>query len=356
MDPRLKQFARRALTGLLMVALFAWLAQRNPAEGRVLTRDLVGLGTLVTVTLWLSPAQDEADAHAALDDLATWLPSFEHRWSVLGDSALASLNRQLAAGEAITVPPPMRPLFARAAEISERTEGRFDARVGALVAQWRFQDQTAFPDRPPEAADLAPPLAALAAAPALTAGPTWGPAPGVQLDFGGIAKGQAARAIADRLIGAGFPNLIVNLGGNVQAAGHKGPQPWRIGIRHPRPAEGTQQMLALLPTSAQEAIITSGDYERYFLHRGRRYHHLLDPRTGQPARGLQSVTVVTDDPILGDAASTALFVAGPAWPDTAAALGLDQVLVVTDDGRIQATTALADRLVLPDGVTLERLP
>ena len=65
---------------------------------------------------------------------------------------------------------------------------------------------------------------------------------------------------------------------------------------------------------------------------------------------------MTDDPILGDAASTALFVAGPAWPDTAAALGLDQVLVVTDDGRIQATAALADRLVLPDGVTLERLP
>lgn len=356
MDPKLKQFGRRALTGLLMVAIFTWLAQRNPAEGRVLTRDLLGLGTLVTISLWLSPAQEDAQAQAALDDIATWLPEFERRWSVLGDGALARLNQQLAAGSAATVPAELQPLLAQSADLHARTDGRFDVRIGALVQLWQFQDQTAYRDRPPAAAALQDAMAALTAAPPLAGSERWGPAPGVQLDFGGIAKGLAAREITDRLIAAGYANLIVNLGGNVQAAGSKGAQPWRIGIRHPRPANDTQQMLALLPTAGDEAIITSGDYERYFLYQDTRYHHLLDPRTGQPARGLQSVTVVTDDPVLGDAASTALFVAGPAWPALAAALGLDQVMAVDDAGRVSATATLADRLVMPDGITLHRLP
>ncbi|ULQ46841.1 FAD:protein FMN transferase [Flagellatimonas centrodinii] len=356
MDPRLKQFGRRALTGLLMVALFVWLAQRNDDDGRVITRDLLGLGTLITVSLWVPPEQTDADAQAALDALAPWLQTFERRWSVLGDGALATVNARLAEGVAAALPAELQPLIRRAADIGSRSDGRFDARIGALVKLWQFQDQTDFRNAPPNETALRPALAALSAAPPLAAADVWGPAPGVQLDFGGIAKGAAAAEIAARLKAAGYPNLIVNIGGNVQAAGRKGSQPWRIGIRHPRPAADSQQMLALLPTDGDEAIITSGDYERYFIHAGTRYHHLLDPRSGQPARGLQSVTVVTDDPVLGDAASTALFVAGTDWPSVATALELDQVLVVRDDGRLQATARLAERLLLPDGLTLERLP
>lgn len=176
------------------------------------------------------------------------------------------------------------------------------------------------------------------------------------MDAGGIAKGAAAELIADRLVAAGYRDFIVNLGGNVLAMGQRGDRAWRIGIRHPRPPEGTQRMLALLPTEGRESVITSGDYERYFEFEGQRYHHLLDPRTGQPARGLQSVTVVGSDAVLGDAASTALFVAGEDWPAVARDLGLDQVLVVTDRGQLQATARLADRLMLPEGAAVERLP
>lgn len=357
MDPKLKQFVRRLASGLVMVAIFVWLAQRQPDDdARVLSRDSLALGTLVTFTLHLGPEQSETEARATLDAVAEDLARFETRWSVLGEGALAQINATLAAGEAAVIPEPLRPLLQRAETLRQQSGGRFDPRIGALVQRWQFHDQTRYLERPPAAEALAADVAALAAAPGLRVDQPYGPAPGVQLDTGAIAKGAAAERIADQLVAAGYRDFIVNLGGNVLAMGQRGERAWRIGIRHPRPPAGSQRMLALLPTAGREAVITSGDYERYFEFEGQRYHHLLDPRSGQPARGLQSVTVVGADAALGDAASTALFVAGADWPGVARDLGLDQVLVVLADGRLQATARLADRLMLPEGTVIERLP
>lgn len=356
MDPKLKQFGRRVLSGLLMVAVFVWLAQRNSDEGRVITRDLLGLGTLITLTVYLEPTASAQELESLLDSIAAEIRDYEQTWSVLGDGALATLNRRLVRGERIEFPPELQPLLARAAELSVLSGGRFDPRVGRLVKVWQFDDQTDYRRVPPEAEELRAAVDALMRAPALTAEPAFGPAPGVQLDLGGIAKGEVAALIAQRLIDAGFDNLIVNLGGNVEVSGTRGERPWRIGIRHPRPREGTQQMLALLPTEGREAVVTSGDYERQFTFEGSGYHHILDPRTGQPARGVQSVTVVDSDAVLADAASTALFVAGAGWREVARAIGVGGVLVVLDDGTVQATPSLADRLIMPDDVALERVP
>jgi FAD:protein FMN transferase len=104
-------------------------------------------------------------------------------------------------------------------------------------------------------------------------------------------------------------------------------------------------------------VITSGDYERWFEHGGRRYHHLLDPRSGVPASGLQAVTVVAASGALADAASTALFIAGPdAWREAARSMGVDRVFVVDGDGRVRVTAALAGRMRFADGVEVEQIP
>ena len=131
--------------------------------------------------------------------------------------------------------------------------------------------------------------------------------PRLAVDLGGIAKGYAVdRAIAV-LQAAGVRHASVNAGGDIRLLGDRGDRPWRIGIQHPRKSDAILATLDLADT----AVVTSGDYERFFERDGVRYHHLFDPATGQPARRCQSVTVVAPEAMLADALATAVFVLGP---------------------------------------------
>ena len=104
-------------------------------------------------------------------------------------------------------------------------------------------------------------------------------------------------------------------------------------------------MIAAVDLNSGESISTSGDYERYFTYQGKRYHHLLDPRSGAPAQGTRAVTVIARDGATADAAATALFIAGPdAWPRIARAMGVDTVLLIDAAGTVQMSAAMATRL------------
>ena len=173
--------------------------------------------------------------------------------------------------------------------------------------------------------------------------------PVVQLDLGGYAKGYALDRAVAILRDKGIDNALVNIGGNVMALGKKGDAPWRLGLQHPR----EPQPLATLPLYDGEAIGTSGDYQRYFELEGRRYSHLLDPRTGMPATGSQSLTVLVtpreDAGTLSDAASKPAFIAGDDWREYTRRYDIDHALRVTADGRIEVTRALRARLQFPSG-------
>jgi thiamine biosynthesis lipoprotein len=161
----------------------------------------------------------------------------------------------------------------------------------------------------------------------------------------------------DLLRSRGIGNAIVNAGGDLRAIGRHGNRPWRIGVRDPR-GEG---VLAAIDTEGDESVFTSGDYERYFVYQGRRYHHIIDPRDGYPTQGVTSVTVIHREAALADAAATALFVAGPGdWPRVAALLGVEQVMLVETSGTIQMTPEMEARTwLMPDPkpeVTIRRLP
>jgi thiamine biosynthesis lipoprotein len=136
--------------------------------------------------------------------------------------------------------------------------------------------------------------------------------PGQGFDLGGIAKGAVVDSVADYLQGQGYPDFLIDAGGDILVSGLKqGRDPWRIAIRHPRDSQAVLGVLSLGEKSLRIAVVTSGDYERYFESGGRRYHHILNPRTGYPAEGLVSVTVIAPDCTLADALSTAVFVLGP---------------------------------------------
>lgn len=281
----------------------------------------------------------------ALTVATVWagLTAMNERWNAWKPRGLGPLNQALREGRAVTVDPVLQRLIEGAARLELLSAGHFNAGIGGLVQAWGFHDDTLLPGHRPSARALArwqagrPSLAQL----------QWrgrslrSPNPALQLDFGGYAKGVAVDWALDQLQAAGVGGAVVDLGGNLATLGTAAGRAWQVGIRNPL-GEG---LVAQLATQGREAVITSGVYERFRDLDGQRFGHVIDPASGQPARGLASVTVVHADAGLADVAATALLVAGPArWAPVAQGLGVDQVLVVHDSGLAESTARLAARL------------
>ena len=129
----------------------------------------------------------------------------------------------------------------------------------------------------------------------------------MKIGLGGIAKGYAVKRGIDILRKRGIRSAIVEEGGDLQVMGMKQGKRWVTGLRHPR----EQSLVLALKLDDGDSIATSGDYERFAMYKGRRYHHIMDPRTGFPASGFSSVSVVSSDPVVSDSYATAIFVMGP---------------------------------------------
>lgn len=256
-------------------------------------------------------------------------------------SPLSEVNRR-AGGEPVAVPPELLAVVRRGIEIGELTDGAFDVTWAALWGLWDFRA-----DRP-----RVPPEDEIAARAARVdyrrievdeaAGTLRLPEPGMKIGLGGIAKGYALELAAGELRERGLESFLLVSGGQVYAAGARGERPWRVGVRDPR--GGPEDLLARIEVS-DESLSTSGDYERYFMEDGVRYHHILDPATGWPARGLRSATVVSADPVLADALSTGIFVLGPER-GLALAERIEGVeaMLVDGAGELLVTTGIEGRL------------
>ncbi len=194
-------------------------------------------------------------------------------------------------------------LVEKALEINRESEGAFDITVEPLLECWGFYgDAPHVPD--PEALKAC--LTRIGSEEVVCSqGMVWKRNPRVEIDLGGIAKGYAIAAAKRILESHGVQSALIDAGGDLYAMGRNRRKAWKIGIRNPR-GEGVVGVLEV----DNLAVVTSGDYERFFEEDGVRYHHLIDPVAGMPARGLSSMTVVSEDPVLADAWSTAFFVMG----------------------------------------------
>lgn len=270
------------------------------------------LGTIVEVTV-----RADRDAQAAFRTVRGVLRDAQHDWYAWNETGAADLD---AHG-----------LLDRAMEIRDLSGGLFEPEIGALVELWGFHRGERAPGPPPSMDEIA----------------GWREMP-VKVDLGAIAKGAAIAAALEALQADGVEHALVNAGGDLAVLGDAGGRRWRIGIRDPR-GPGVIAGVELAPG---ESVFTSGDYERVFEWEGERYHHILDPRTGYPARGTASVTVIHADAVLADAAATALFVAGAdEWRRAADDLGVNQVMRIATDGGIEMTPAMAERLEFDDAAT-----
>ena len=292
---------------------------------------------------------DEAKARPAAAAVLREFDRLHRTYHAWQPSELSALNEAIAAGKTHDVTPEMAALIADAQRITAIGEQLFDPGIGALIRLWGFQSDE-FKAALPDPAALA---AWRAARPGITALQLDGLRASsrnraVALDFGGYLKGVALDRAAVILRAQGVNNALINIGGNVMALGTKNGERWRVGIQHPR----QPGPLATVALDDGEAIGTSGDYQRYFELDGKRYCHLLDPRSAAPVAHTQSLTaLITSRPASGtlsDAASKPLFVAGAEWPRLARALAVDQVLRVDAEGRVQVSAAMQRRLEYVD--------
>jgi len=320
-------------------------AAARPAAARrappLLERQFLAMGTAVLVSIAIGSEARRAQGERALAEVRKLLVEFGREGWAWGSGALARFNRRLERGGAAVVPEVLHPLFERAWELHRASGGLFEPRLGGLVRLWGFDDSTRLRSSPPAAAEIEAGMAALRSAAAFDGSCHYGPARGIAWDLGAIGKGYIADLAQDWLAHRGFGNAVVNAGGNVAVRGSRGDRPWAVGIRDPRqPGE----ILATLAVD-DESVVTHGDEQRSFEYQGRRYSHLLDPRSGWPAQGLRSLTVIDRDGTLADGGGAALFVAGREhWPVLARRLGIRQVLAVDEVGGLWASEALAARL------------
>ena len=221
------------------------------------------------------------------------------------ESVLSEINRQAGRGP-LVVDEETHYLIRSALDLWSLTGGRFDPTVGILRRAWDFKAGRV--PLPAELAALMPLVDARALS--LRNGTVALGKLGMQLDLGGVGKEYAADRVAELLSAEGVDSAIINFLGDVRTLGRRGDgQPWSVGVLDPfQPS----RCLMAIRIGEGAGIATSGDYERGFVEDGVRYHHLLDATTGQPARGLRSVTVVAPTAFLAGQLATATFLLGPA--------------------------------------------
>ncbi len=282
-----------ALAALLALALCARL--EDARRKRRHTRAFFAMDTPVALTAY-GPA-----APRALERAERLVRRLEREMSVtVADSGVSRLN----AGEEIPADGTVGRALSAALEMREKTGGAFDPALYPALRLWGF---TTGKYAVPAQAEIDAALRLSGAARVRKTESGFRLNSGAAVDLGGIGKGWASDAAADCLRENGVESAVVSLGGNVRTLGPRpGGAKWRVGVRDPE--GGLLGVIAI----GEGAVVTSGNYERFFEKDGERYWHILDPRTGKPARsGVVSATVIGKRGAACDALSTALFVMGP---------------------------------------------
>lgn len=315
---------------LLLVAGLVWL--RMPSGEQQQVRTTLIMGTLVEIKATGKAQQLDQVITAAIAEMGRIERLFSTHISTSDISQLSS------AAQPFQVSVETLALLQRGQQIARQSDGAFDMSLGALKQLWGVENTA---PQVPNAEQLQQALHGVGPD-ALQFDGDWvrKAIPHLQVDLGGIAKGYAVDRALEVLRQAGVASAAVNAGGDIGLLGEREVgQPWRIGIQHPRKSG---ELLTTL-TLVDRAVVTSGDYERFFEQAGVRYHHIFDPRSGYPARGCQSVTVVAADVATADALATAAFVLGPKQ-GLQLLEGLTGVegLLVAADGRLHRTSGLTE--------------
>lgn len=326
---------------LVVVGLFLVYAARRSGEPANLNETRLLMGTVVTVTVFTDDEATGRDAIGAAFDEIARVDRLTSRYDP--ESALVRLNGDARRAGGVPIDPELLRLIARALEVSRASRGAFDPTVGPLMDLWPLTPDMTLPD--PDAVEAAVRRVGYERVIADTGrGVITFPAD-AEIDLSAVAKGYAVgRAIAV-LARLGVDAAVVDAGGDIGLLGappHAGK--WQIGVKHPR-----RDGILGVVTVGGGSIATSGDYQRYVVIDGRRYHHILDPSTGYPAGGVMSVTITSKNATDADALATAVFVLGAerGMKLVEALPGVEAVIVTGDEdvGGILVSSGLTKSFV-----------
>lgn len=329
---------RRLLACAVLLPLLAACTARDEVhhvQGHV-------FGTQVEVSIY-GPSEAEAREQGAA--VLREFDRLHHKYHAWQPSQLTALNDAIARGESFDADEEMVGLLRSAAELSARSGDTFNPAIGRLIRLWGFQKNDITAGGPPaEEVDRLVKANPRMADLHFDGNRITSSNRAVMLDLGGYAKGYALDRAAQILRRANVKAALVNVGGNAIALGQPGSRPWMVGIRNPRGPE----MVARVALHDNEAIGTSGDYERYFMKDGKRHAHIIDARTGQTVDLVASVTIITsggaDAGLRSDGNSKPLFVVGPqGWCGMAQRLDLKEAMLIDAQGEVYATPAMMAR-------------
>jgi FAD:protein FMN transferase len=317
------------LAGLLLTT--ACTRQRTVQKSETI------MGTKVTITV---VARSDAEGDAAIDAGMAELRRLDAMMSLYKDtSEITAVN--LAAGKhPVKVSPEMIEVVEDAAVISKLSKGVFDLTIGPLVVLWQMRLKEGRIPTDAEIARIKPLVNYRNIVVDRKASTIYLRKAGMIMDFGGM-KGYAADRVAAIFKKRGITNAVIAVAGDIWVLGHRDDgKPWRIGVQHPREHD---KVLAVLDLS-NKYISTSGDYERFVIREKKRYHHIIDPRTGKPSKGVISATLVGDKGALIDPLTKVPFILGPEEGlKIVKKLGA-QAIIVDDQGKIYTTDGIKNLL------------
>ncbi len=259
------------------------------------------MGTEVSVYLW---HDDEAIGQDAVNAVFREVARLDNLMSTyIADSKMSEINRDAAVGP-VEAGDELFWLITRSLDISLLTRGAFDITFDSVGRHYDFREGRR-PDDETISAEL-PRLDYRLVEANRADGTIRFLAAGVRINLGGIAKGYAVERGIEILRRYGVAHARVTAGGDTRLLGDRRGEPWMVGVQDPRDNEKVAVTIPL----ENEAISTSGDYQRFFVEDGERYHHIIEPSTGQPASEVRSVTIIGPDAVLTDALSTSVFVMG----------------------------------------------
>lgn len=292
---------------LALAVLTACMQAPKPAPPRLVSIGIPSMGSELRLSVWTA---DESAAQAASEAISKELLRLENAMSTWKESSEIQQLNAAAGKNAVPVSAEIRDLLRTAREISEWTHGKFDVTWGAMSGLWKFDYQNQ-DGSIPDAGEIERRRKLIDYRELdidEKAGTAFLRREGMIANLGGIGKGYAVDRARDMLLQRGFHDFMIQFGGDMYVAGKVNDHPWRLGIQDPRGA--ADKIFASLELS-DSTFSTSGDYERFFIKDGRRYHHILDPTTGQPTEDSRSVTIVTKNATIADGLSTGVFILGP---------------------------------------------
>ncbi|HTB61802.1 MAG TPA: FAD:protein FMN transferase [Polyangia bacterium] len=348
------------LTGALsFLTLGALVAQAAPpvaappaAPARVVARTFPVMGTEVTFSAYTADPDKAEHAFATAYDEIRRVEKLMTDWERPGEPPSDIVRINKAAGKKpVKVDPETIEVIEKSLEMSRRSEGTFDITFAAMHGLWKFdEDMDKSIPLPEEIAERRKLINWRDVLVDTKAGTVKLRRVGMRMGLGGIAKGYAVDRCSAVLRAAGLENYMVQAGGDLYVAGRKGNANWMVGVRDPR--GGPRDIIARMPIQ-DHAFSTAGDYERGFVLNGRRYHHIIDPKTGYPATASREVTIFAPNAFLADALDDSVFILGPkkgmelvdSYPDCATLIvdAQNKVWISKSlEGKLQRTAAPTD--------------